>query len=62
MNVEQAKQKNNHDRGYQSCEYFIGQNVQAHNFRAGPRWAPGVIVERLGSLTYLVQVNTGNVM
>ena len=59
VNVEQAKQKNNHNRGCQSREYFVGQNVQAHNFRAGPRWAPGIIVERLGPLTYLVQVNTG---
>ena len=59
VNVEQAKQKNNHDRGCQSREYFVGQNVQAHNFCAGPHWAPGIIVERHGPLTYLVQDNTG---
>ena len=53
MNAEQAKQKNNHDCGCQSREYFVGRNVQAHNFRAGPRWAPGIIVERLGPLMYL---------
>ena len=57
--AEQAKQKNNHDHHCQSREYFVGQNVQAHNFREGPRWVAGVIVERLGPLTYLVQVNTG---
>ena len=57
--AEQAKQKNNHDRHSNSREYFVGQNVQAHNFREGPRWSPGVIVERLGPLTYLVQVDTG---
>jgi len=57
--LEQAKQKNNHDCRCQTREYFVGQNVQAHNFRSGPRWAPGVIVERLGPLTYLVQVDSG---
>ena len=50
--AQQAKQKSNHDRHSQGREYFVGQNVQAHNFREGPCWVPGVIVERLGSLTY----------
>ena len=57
--AEQAKQKSNHDRHSHGREYFVGQNVQAHNFREGPRWFPGVIVERLGPLTYLVQMDTG---
>ena len=48
VSVGQAKQKNNHDRKCRSREYFVGQNVQAHNFWAGPRWVTGVIVERLG--------------
>ena len=39
--VEQAKQKNDHDHQCQSREYFVSQNVQAHNFRAG-RWSAGV--------------------
>ena len=57
--AEQAKQKSNHDRHSQDREYFVSQNVQAHNFREGPRWAPGVIVENLGPLNYLVQMDTG---
>ena len=59
VSAEQAKQKNNYDRRCRSREYFVGQNVQVHNFRAGPRWVAGVIVERLGPLTYLVQVDSG---
>ena len=39
--------------------YFVGQNVQARNFSTSPRWTAGVIVERLGPLTYLVQVDSG---
>ena len=56
---EQAKQKKNHDRHCRGREYFIGQNVSARNFRTGPPWTAGVVVERLGPLTYLVQVNSG---
>ena len=57
--AEQAKQKSHHDSHSKSCEYFVGQNVQAHNFRTSPRWTAGMIVERLGPLTYLVQVDNG---
>ena len=57
--AEQAKQKSHYDSHSKSREYFVGQNVQAHNFRTGPRWVAGVIVERLGPLTYLVQVDSG---
>ena len=57
--AEQAKQKSHHDSHSKSHEYFVGQNVQAHNFRPGPRWAAGVIVERLGPLSYLVQIDSG---
>ena len=59
VSVEQTKQKNNYDRRCRSREYFVGQNIQAHNFRAGPRWVAGMIVERLGPLTNLVQVDSG---
>ena len=38
---------------------LLDKMFKAHNFRAGPQWAPSVIVERLGPLTYLVQVNSG---
>ena len=57
--AEQAKQKSHYDSHSKSREYFVGQNVQAHNFRTGSRWVAGVIVERLGPLTYLVQVDSG---
>ena len=59
VSVEQANQKNNYDRQCRSREYFVGQNIQAHDFHAGPRWVAGVIVKRLGPLTYLVQVDSG---
>ena len=57
--MEQARQKNYHDRRCRANEYSVGQSIQACNFRGGPRWVLGVVVERLGSLTYLVQVESG---
>ena len=56
--AEQTKQKSHHDSHSKSCEYFVGQKVQAHNFCTGPHWVAGVIVVRLGPLTYLVQVDS----
>ena len=31
----------------------------AKNYRNGPKWLPGVIVEQLGTLTLLVQLDNG---
>ena len=39
--------------------YLIGEKVMAKNYRHGPKWLPGVIVEQLGTLTFLVQIDNG---
>ena len=39
--------------------YMIGENVMAKNYRSGPKWLPGVIVEQLETLTFLVQLDNG---
>ena len=31
----------------------------ARNFRAGAAWVPGVIVQQLGPLAYLIEVSEG---
>ena len=56
--AERTKQKSHHDSHSKSREYFVGQKVQAHNFCTGPHCVVGVIVERLGPLTHLVQVDS----
>ena len=56
----QAEQKWQHHQHAKQRELFIGQKVMAKNLRSrGPRWVPGVVVERLGPLTYLVLVDGG---
>jgi len=54
---QQAQQKAAHDQHCSNREFHIGQQVMARNFRQGPLWLPGIIPERLGPLTYLVEMN-----
>ena len=56
---QQAMQKAGHDRHSYQRELHVGQNVMAKNLRPGAAWVPGVVVERVGPLTYLVQVGDG---
>ena len=52
-------QKANRDKKAKEIQYLIGQNVMAKNFRNGLKCLPGVIVEQLGTLTFLVQLDNG---
>ena len=54
---QQAQQKAAHDQHCSNREFHIGQQVMARNFRQGPLWLPGIISERLGPLTYLVEMD-----
>ena len=59
VGCKQAQQKADHDRHARSLELHTGQSVMARNLRPGAPWVPGVVVERLGPLTYRVQVDSG---
>ena len=56
---KQAEQARHHDRHSTSREMIVGQNVMARNFCQGEKWIPGVIVKRLGPLTYLIELKQG---
>ena len=51
----QSQQKLNHDRHAQSRQFFLGQTVMVKNLRPGPAWIHAVVIEQLGSLSYLVK-------
>ena len=59
MTKAQGMQKAHHNTKAKETRYMIGENVMAKNYRSGPKWLPGVIVEQLGSLTFLVQLDNG---
>lgn len=52
---KQAKQKEKHDQRTKGREWHVGQSVMAKNLRPGPNWIPGVIVERSGPLSYVIE-------
>ena len=53
---QQAHQKLIHDKHARGREFVVGQNVMVWNLLNGPKWVSGVISERRGPLTYLVEV------
>jgi len=53
---KQSNQKSAHDSCARERNWFIGQSVMAKNLRPGPDWIPAVIVERLGPLSFLVEM------
>ena len=52
---KQAKQKEKHDPRTKGREWHVGQSVMVRNLRPGPNWVPGVIVERAGPLSYVIE-------
>ena len=54
--TKQEVQKRDHDR-HLSREYFVRQRVWAQNVRGSPNWITGVIVERSGPVSYVVEVS-----
>ena len=56
----QAEQKKNHDRSAHTRQLSTGERVMARNYRdKKKRWLPGTVVQKLGPLTYSVQLDTG---
>ena len=58
--TQQARQKLNHDLRSRAREFLLGQRVMVRNHRLqGSKWIPGKIIPRTGSLSYVVQVESG---
>ena len=60
VEAKQAQQKEQHDT-HARCQVFgVNQNVMVKNRHAGPSWIPGKIMQQVGPVTYLVDVNADN--
>ena len=57
VTTQQARQKFTHDQRSINQEFYVGQQVMARNLRPSAAWLPAIVVERLGHLIYLVDVN-----
>ena len=56
---KQSQQKGAHDKHARSRQFSVGQSVMARNLRPGPKWIPGVIVQNLGPLSFLIKTRNG---
>ena len=56
---KQSQQKADHDQSARSRQFQVGQSVMAKNLRPGPKWVPGVIVQSLGPLSFLIKMRDG---
>ena len=52
---KQSLQKQAHDSSAKNRELFVGQHIMVRNLRPCADWIKGVIIERLGPLSYLVE-------
>ena len=59
--TRQNKMKEGHDQHAKMRVFEVGKSVVVRNFRGGEKWVPGVIVQQLGPLTYLIDVSQGRV-
>ena len=56
---KQFEQVSHHDQHAKPRQFCVGQTVMARNYRQGQKWVQGVLTKQLGPLTYLVQVDQG---
>ena len=59
VSEQQAKQKRQHDQHSGSPELHIGQSVMVHDFLQNTKWVEGTVLQRLGPVTYLIQLPRG---
>ena len=59
MRDSQAEQKDQDDWRSKPGEFTVGQTVWVRNFRDGLHWISGMVADRLGPLTYLIQLPDG---
>ena len=54
----QASQKQHHDKKSREQHFQVGQSVLVENNRPEPKWVVGTVLEKLGDVSYRVQVGT----
>ena len=56
---KQSQQKASADRRARPRELAEGDRVMVRDYRFGTNWIPGVVVEVLGPVTYIVETDIG---
>ena len=53
---KQASQKQHHDKKSRERHFQVGQSVLVENNKPEPKWVVGTVLEKLGNISYRVQV------
>ena len=53
---KQASQKQHHDKKSRDRHFQLGQSVLVENNKPEPKWVVGTVVEKLGDISYRVQI------
>ena len=56
VETKQAEQKGSHDQRVKLRDFFPGSLVNVRNYLGDAKWIPGIILRKLGPLTYSVDV------
>ena len=59
--AKQAYQKGYHDVHCHVRKFHIGKSVMARNMFFSPMWMPGIVVDQIGPLIYVIQVPGGRI-
>ena len=54
---KQASQKEQRDKKGRERQFEVNQHVLVENPKGDPKWLPGIILKKLGPLSYEVKVN-----
>ena len=55
--IKQSNQKQQHDQHARNRVFEVDQKVMVRNMRPGPAWIPGVNIQQMGPVSYLVDVH-----
>ena len=59
QHVKQADQKQHHDKRAKSQPMFPGTTVLVREYNRPNKWIPGVILQKLGPVTFSIAINNG---
>ena len=59
---KQADQKAHHDGASKLRSLFPGQHIMVMDYRSSNKWIPGIVLKKLGPVTYSVEIDNGKVV
>ena len=62
VTLKQAQQKQYHDKHAKSRFFFPVTPVMVRNFQEPNKWIPGIILQKLGPVTYRVEIANGKIL